>query len=58
MEETQRWIDENAGWSRAGSLLDYLQQCYNKMVEYINQDNNPDREAVFDKYRVAIIWSE
>ena len=57
MESTQEWLDAE-DWSRAGSMLDYLNQCIEKALDYINADNNPDRESVIDRYRVAIIRCE
>ena len=57
MEETQKWIDEN-DWPRAGRMIEYLDKCYNKMLDIVNSDNNPDRDYVINKYRVAIILSE
>ena len=57
MEETQKWIDDN-DWSRAGSMIEYLDKCYNKMLDLVNSDNSEDRQAVIERYKVAIIWSE
>ena len=57
MDETENWI-ENNDWSRAGSLIEYLDKCYNKMLDIVNMDNNPDRKYVINKYKVAIILSE
>lgn len=57
MDETEAWIKEN-NWSRAGNMIDYLDKCYNKMLDIVNSDDNPDRDYVINKYRVAIILSE
>lgn len=57
IEETEQWLEEEE-WSRAGTMLEYLNCCIEKALDYINADNSPDREAVIDRYRVAIIWSE
>ena len=58
IEDTEQWLEEEGGWSRAGSMLEGLNYCIEKALDYINADNNPDRESVIDRYRVAIIWSE
>ena len=58
MEETERWLKEEGGWSRAGSMIDYLNRCYNQMLELVNADTSQDRQAVIERYKVAIIWSE
>ena len=34
MESTQEWLDAE-DWSRAGSMLDYLNQCIEKALDYI-----------------------
>ena len=39
-------------------MLEGLNYCIEKALDYINADNNPDRESVIDRYRVSIIWSE
>ena len=57
MESTQEWLDAE-DWSRAGSMLEYLNCCINAALDYINADNNPNREALFERYKIAIIWSE
>lgn len=57
MEETEIWI-ENNDYSRAGSLIEYLDKCYNRMLDYVTLDGDDDREAVINKYKVAIILSE
>ena len=57
MEETEDWIERN-DYSRAGSLIECLDKCYNRMLDYVNLDGNEDREAVINKYKVAIILSE
>ena len=57
MDDTQDWIEEN-DYSRAGSLIECLDKCYNKMLDLVNEDNNPDRGSVINKYKVAIILSE
>lgn len=58
MDNTQHWLDEEGGWSRAGSMIEYLDKCYDKMLDIVNHDDDPDRKAVIEKYKVAIIWSE
>ena len=57
MDETRQWIEEES-WSRADTMRTYLFDCEEKALDYINADNSPDREAVIDRYRIAIIWSE
>lgn len=57
IEKVQAWIDDNS-WSRAGTMIEYLDSCYNKMLELVNTNNNPDRDYVINKYKVAIILSE
>ena len=57
MEGTESWIEDN-DYSRAGSLIEYLDKCYNRMLDYVNLDGDEDREAVINKYKVAIILSE
>jgi len=57
MDETESWIEDN-DYSRAGSLIDCLDKCYNRMLDYVNLDGDEDREAVINKYKVAIILSE
>lgn len=57
MEDTCEWIKHN-DWSRAGYMIDYLDKCYNKMLEIVNSDPSENREAVIKRYKVAIIWSE
>lgn len=57
MEKTQSWIDEEE-WSRAGAMLENLKHCENVLLDYINADDNPNREEVFERYKIAIIWSE
>lgn len=57
MDETESWI-ENNDYSRAGDLIEYLDKCYNRMLDYVNLDGDEDREAVINKYKVAIILSE
>lgn len=57
MEATQEWIEDN-NWSRARNMIDYLDKCYNKMLDLVNSDDNEDRDYVINKYRVAIVLSE
>ena len=57
MAETEQWLAAE-DWSRAGSMLEYLEACESQMLSYINADEDPDREKVLDTYKVAIIWSE
>ena len=57
MDETEDWIERN-DYSRAGSLIECLDKCYDRMLDYVNLDGDEDREAVINKYKVAIILSE
>ncbi len=57
MDATEEWIKDN-DWSRAGAMIEYLDECYNKMLDIVNSDDNEDRDYVINKYRVAIILSE
>ena len=57
MDNTYEWIEQN-NWSRAGSMIEYLDKCYNKMLDLVNANTDEDRLAVIEKYKVAIIWSE
>lgn len=57
MDDTQDWIDNN-NWSRAKNMLDCLNKCYDKMLDLVNSDPSEDRQAVIERYKVAIIWSE
>ena len=57
MDTTEEWIEDN-GWSRAGDMIDYLDRCYNHMLDLVNADPNSDRDYIINKYKVAIILSE
>ena len=57
IDATARWLREN-NFSRAGDMIKYLDECYNQMLDIVNHDDNPDRDYVISKYRVAIILSE
>lgn len=57
MDVTEEWIEDN-DFSRAGAMIEYLDQCYNKMLDLVNADPNSDRDYIINKYKVAIILSE
>ena len=57
IDDAESWI-ENNDYSRAGDLIECLDKCYNRMLDYVNLEDDEDREAVINKYKVAIILSE
>lgn len=57
MDETESWIEDN-DYSRAGSMIDYLNTCYSEMLALVNTDPSGDRQVVIERYKVAIILSE
>lgn len=60
MENTQEWLDDN-DYSRAGTMIEYLDLCFDKLEYFIDsdvQDGIIDKQRNAQHYQVAIIWSE